>query len=168
MHPNATLLTGFYRAFAARDGDAMAAAYAPDAQFSDPVFPDLRGPEVGAMWKMLCSRATDLRVEASDISADDLTGKAHWEAWYPFTTRGSRHITDPARVTKTGRKVHNVIDATFEFRDGKIAIHRDQFDLWKWAGQALGTPGKLFGWTPIIRNAVRREARKSLAKYVSR
>ena len=49
MHPNAELLTGFYNAFAERDGAAMASAYHPDAQFSDPVFPDLRGPQVGAM-----------------------------------------------------------------------------------------------------------------------
>ena len=38
MHANAELLTGFYRAFAARDGDAMASAYTADAEFSDPVF----------------------------------------------------------------------------------------------------------------------------------
>ena len=105
MHPNATLLTDFYEAFAARDGDAMAAAYAPDAEFSDPVFTDLRGAEVGAMWKMLCSRAADLRIEASGIDASEAGGRAHWEAWYTFT--------------KTGRKVHNVIDAEFEEIDDK-------------------------------------------------
>jgi len=152
MHPNAVLLTGFYNAFAARDGDAMASAYTANADFSDPVFTDLHGKEVGAMWKMLCSRAKDLRVEARDISADDRTGKAHWEAWYTFT--------------KTGRPVHNVIDATFEFRDGKIAVHRDVFDLWRWSGQALGTPGKLLGWSPIIQGAVRRQAKEGLAKYM--
>src|ERR1017187_3759798 len=31
-------LTRFYEAFARRDGDAMAAMYAPDATFEDPVF----------------------------------------------------------------------------------------------------------------------------------
>jgi len=151
-HPNAVLLTGFYNAFAARDGEAMATAYTPDAEFSDPVFTDLQGDEIGAMWKMLCSRATDLRVEASGISADDGDGKAHWEAWYTFT--------------KTGRPVHNVIDATFVFRNGRIAVHHDRFDLWKWAGQALGAPGKLLGWSPIIRGAVRKQARDGLAKYM--
>jgi limonene-1,2-epoxide hydrolase len=154
MHPNAELLTGFYRAFAARDGAAMASAYASEARFSDPVFTDLRGTEVGAMWQMLCSRATDLRVEASGISADDLNGRAHWEAWYTFT--------------KTGRKVHNVIDATFEFRDGKIIAHRDVFDLWRWAGMALGPSGKLLGWTPMVQNAVRKEAKAGLAKYMAK
>ena len=106
MHPNAELLTGFYAAFAAKDGASMATAYAADAQFSDPVFTDLRGSEVGAMWQMLCSRAADLHIEASAITADDENGSAHWEAWYTFS--------------KTGGKVHNVIDATFEFRDGRI------------------------------------------------
>jgi len=153
VHPNAVLLTGFYNAFAARDGDAMATAYASDATFSDPVFTDLRGKEVGAMWKMLCSRATDLRVEARDISADDTTGKAHWEAWYTFT--------------KTGRPVHNVIDATFEFRDGKIARHRDAFDFWRWSSQALGPTGKLLGWSPIIQGPVRKQARAGLEKFLA-
>ena len=150
MHPNATLLTGFYRAFAALDGDAMATAYAPDATFSDPVFVDLKGVEIGAMWRMLCSRATDLRIEASGIEANETSGRAHWEAWYAFS--------------KTGRMVHNVIDAQFEFRDGKIVRHVDRFDFWRWAGMALGPTGKLLGWTPMLRNKVRREARAGLIK----
>lgn len=153
MHPNAELLTGFYGAFAAKDGASMATAYAADARFSDPVFTDLRGPEIGAMWQMLCSRAADLHVEASAITADDQNGSAHWEAWYTFR--------------KTGGKVHNVIDATFLFRDGRIVDHRDVFDFWRWAGMALGTSGKLLGWTPFLRNAVRKEARAGLAKYMA-
>ncbi len=57
----------------------MAACYAPDARFSDPVF-DLAGGEVGAMWSMLCERGRDLRVEWRDVRADDASGAAHWEA----------------------------------------------------------------------------------------
>ena len=78
MHPNAELLTGFYAAFAAKDGEAMATAYHPEATFSDPVFTDLRGTQIGAMWKMLCGRATDLKVQARDIAATDGSGQAHW------------------------------------------------------------------------------------------
>jgi limonene-1,2-epoxide hydrolase len=153
-HPNAELLTGFYRAFAAKDGAAMASAYDPEAQFSDPVFTDLHGKEVGAMWQMLCAGATDLCVEASGIVADDFRGQAHWEARYTFT--------------RTGRKVHNVIDATFEFRDGRIVTHHDEFDFWRWAGMALGPAARLLGWTPFVRNAVRKEARAGLAKYMAK
>ncbi|HVH33578.1 MAG TPA: nuclear transport factor 2 family protein, partial [Tahibacter sp.] len=59
----------FYRAFQRRDGATMAACYTPDATFRDPVFA-LQGERVGAMWRMLCERGKDLRVEFSDVRAD--------------------------------------------------------------------------------------------------
>ena len=49
----------------------MAACYAPDVTFSDPVFPDLRGAQAGAMWRMLTASSTDLRVELLEHEADD-------------------------------------------------------------------------------------------------
>ena len=58
----------FYTAFARRDHQTMAACYAPDAEFGDPVFQDLRGPEVPGMWRMLCERGTDLRIEFSTVT----------------------------------------------------------------------------------------------------
>ena len=68
---NESLIERFYGAFGRRDGAAMAACYAPDATFSDPVFPDLRGEEPGAMWRMLTGRADDLRIELLGHEADD-------------------------------------------------------------------------------------------------
>ena len=47
------LIERFYAAFDRKDGDAMAACYAPGARFSDPVFGELRGEQPGAMWRML-------------------------------------------------------------------------------------------------------------------
>jgi hypothetical protein len=152
LHPNVTLLQGFYNAFNARDGEAMATAYTSEATFSDPVFVGLKGPEIGAMWRMLCGRAADLKVKVTDIEADAFEGAAHWEAWYTFA--------------KTGRAVHNEIDATFEFIDGRIAAHTDRFSFWRWSRQALGVSGLLFGWTPIFRGAVRRQARAGLDKFM--
>ena len=150
-HPNAALLDSFYSAFSKRDGDAMAACYHPEARFSDPVFPDLRGEDIGRMWKMLCERGKDLTLEYSGIEAGDTSGVAHWEADYTFST--------------TGRKVHNIIDARFTFTDGLIATHQDDFGFWRWSRQALGAPGLLLGWTPIVQNKVRAEAAKGLAQY---
>jgi hypothetical protein len=40
----------------------MVACYAPDVEFSDPVFPRLRGEEARAMWRMPVERGQDLRV----------------------------------------------------------------------------------------------------------
>ena len=151
MHPHAALIDRFYKAFAKRDAEAMVACYHKDIRFSDPVFPDLEGPHAGAMWRMLAERATTLEVEHSGVEADDKAGKAHWEARYLFSA--------------TGRNVHNVIDATFEFKDGLIVRHQDRFDLWRWAGMALGMKGKLLGWAPPVQNAIRANARKGLEAF---
>jgi ketosteroid isomerase-like protein len=60
---NRALIERFYAAFDRHDGEAMAACYAPNPRFRDPVFQELRGEEPGAMWRMLTGRAEDLRVE---------------------------------------------------------------------------------------------------------
>ena len=150
-HPNAAAIERFYAAFARLDAETMVASYAPDAHFSDAVFVDLKGEEIFAMWRMLAKRAKDFQLTFRDVVADDATGSAHWEARYLFS--------------KTGRQVHNVIDATFAFSNGKIATHQDRFDLWRWAGMALGAPGKLLGLTPMMKGKIREEARKGLEEF---
>ncbi len=153
-HPNAELITRFYAALGEKNGQAMGDCYADDARFSDPAFQDLDASGVRGMWAMLCSRATDLTVEVSGIEADDTRGKARWIATYTFS--------------KTGRKVRNVIDAEYEFKDGKITRHTDRFDLWRWAGMALGAKGTLLGWTPLVQNAIRKEAMRGLKAFMAR
>ncbi|HEY0782328.1 MAG TPA: nuclear transport factor 2 family protein [Thermoanaerobaculia bacterium] len=154
MHANAALIERFYRAFGARDADGVVACYHPDVQFSDPVFPDLRGDRARAMWRLLILRGKDLRVEARDFVADDATGSAHWDAWYTFSA--------------TGRPVHNSIDARFTFRDGLIHTHRDTFDLWRWAAQALGAKGSLLGWSGFVQGAIRKQAARALDDFVAK
>ncbi|MEA2329951.1 MAG: hypothetical protein QOH58_89 [Thermoleophilaceae bacterium] len=151
---NGRLIETFYDAFARKDGDAMAACYAPDARFSDPVFQELRGTEPGAMWRMLTRRAEDLRIELVDHAADESTGSAHWLADYTFT--------------QTGRPVHNDVTASFRFADGMIAEHDDSFDFHRWTRQALGPPGLLLGWSPLVQGPVRRKARAGLDEFMGR
>jgi uncharacterized protein len=148
---NESLIERFYGAFAQRDGVGMAACYAPDVKFSDPVFPDLSGDEAGAMWRMLTGRASDLRIELLEHGADEGRGWAHWRAHYTFT--------------QTGRPVVNDVRASFRFDGGLIAEHRDEFDFHGWARQALGPTGLLLGWTPLLRAAVRRRARAGLDEF---
>ena len=148
---NHELLQGFYAAFAAKDGATMAAAYAPGATFSDPVFVGLKDGEPGDMWKMLTSRSQDLALELVSCQADETTGTARWIATYTFA--------------QTGRKVVNDVRSSFRFEGGLIADQRDEFDFHRWASQALGLSGTLLGGTPIIRNAVRRKARAGLDAY---
>ena len=161
-----------YAAFARLDGDAMQACYAPSARFDDEVF-SLNGPrEIGGMWRMLteATKAKGLahwKLDVSGISASSGasssaggttgrgTGRAHWQAHYLFSA--------------TGRQVLNKIDAEFEFDSaGLIHRHRDRFDFWLWARQALGMPGLLLGWTPFLRNKVRAQAAANLKRFLDK
>ena len=116
-----------------RRGDELAATLT-DAHFQDPAFGDLNGPEVGAMWRMLTSRATDLEIELASHDASETTGSANWIARYTFGA--------------TGRHVVNDVRATFRFSDGLITDHVDEFDFRRWARQALGIRGVLIGAGP--------------------
>ncbi len=153
-HPNASLIERFYSSLSAKDGIAMTNCYAADATFEDPAFGELDAQGAGAMWRMLTSRTGDLTVDVSEITADEETGCARWIARYTFT--------------QTGRPVVNDIRASFRFTDGLIAQHRDRFDWWRWARQALGPPGVLLGWNPLFHNAVRNKARGALSEFRDR
>jgi ketosteroid isomerase-like protein len=151
---NESLIERFYRAFDERDGETMAACYAPDVRFSDPVFPDLRGAEAGAMWRMLTGQARDLRIELLEREADGERGSARWRAHYTFT--------------QTGRRVVNDVRASFGFADGLIVRHTDEFSFHRWARQALGPTGLVLGWTPLVKAAVRRRGRAGLDEFLAR
>jgi ketosteroid isomerase-like protein len=160
MHPNQATIERFYAAFAQLDTEGMARCYAEDATFDDEAF-SLKGKrEVVGMWRMLCdaTRAKNRdawRLAYRDAQADASTGTAHWDAWYRFGA--------------TGRMVHNSIAAEFQFGpQGLIKVHQDSFDFWRWSRQALGTPGLLLGWTPLLRGKVRRQAGCNLRKFLER
>lgn len=154
MSIETALIERFYTAFQQKDWATMAACYHPEVQFSDPAFPDLRGPEPGAMWRMLLESATSLEISYRDVVGEGGRGGCHWEARYPFS--------------QTGRQVLNRIDASFEFKDGLIYRHRDVFDFWAWSRMALGLPGLLLGWSPFLRNKVQRTAGGRLQRFIDK
>lgn len=149
--PNAALIQRFYEAFQRSDAEAMAACYAPDVQFSDPVFGVLRGAEAADMWRMLISHAAEFSLTFSDIRTIGQTATANWVATYRFS--------------QTGRKVVNHINSRFAIRDGLIFEHHDNFSLWSWSRQALGLKGLLLGGTSLVKNKVRAQAVKGLRAY---
>jgi hypothetical protein len=151
MHPNELVINKFYTAFQKLDAEEMESYYSSDVQFSDPVFTNLIDIEVIDMWRMLCSKAQNFSLTFDGVRADDKMGQAHWIATYTFSL--------------TGKTIVNDIYANFIFENGKITIHRDQFDLWKWAEQAFGIKGLLLGWTPFMQNAIRAQATKSLKTF---
>jgi len=150
---NKELIDKFYSAFQNIDSETMGSCYHPDVVFTDPAFGTLNGDRAKAMWKMLCISGKDLKVIYNNVSSDDNTGSAHWEADYTFS--------------KTGRKVHNEIDAQFKFKDGLIIEHTDDFNLRKWAGQALGFKGKLLGGTAFFRKKLHGQTNHTLSKFIA-
>jgi uncharacterized protein len=148
---NRETIRRFYEAFGQCNGAAMTACYAPDAHFCDPAFGDLEGAKVGAMWRMLTGRATDLRVELPEYDADEKTGTAHWIARYTFST---------------GRPVVNDIQAKFRFADDLIVDHVDDFDFRRWARQALGPTGNLVALLPPLRSKARAKALDQLEAFM--
>ena len=147
------IIENFYKAFQELDAEKMGSYYHDSATFNDPAFQNLDAQQVRAMWKMLIERSKgNLKIDFHSLIADDVFGECIWEAQYPFS--------------KTGNQVHNVIHASMKFKDGFIIEHNDHFNFWRWSSMALGTPGRLLGWTPFLKAKVRRTAMKSLQDYM--
>lgn len=158
-HANAELLKKFYSAFANLDAGTMASCYHENAFFQDPAFTLDGKKEVVGMWTMLCTAVKEKgrdvwRLDFSDVEADGVQGKAHWEPRYRFSA--------------TGRMVHNIVDGKFTFKDGLIITHHDYFDFWRWSKQALGTPGTLLGWSSFLKRKVRNQAAANLAAFMTK
>ncbi len=146
------VVQSFYDAFVVKDGEKMASCYHSDIVFEDPAFGELKGDRAGDMWRMLCERGKDLKITYEIESVTEDSASVHWVADYSFG--------------KDKRPVHNQIKADLRFKDGLIIDHRDQFDLHRWASQALGWKGKLLGGTAFIRNQIRKQSNQALDRYV--
>ena len=155
MSENENTITKFYTAFNNADSSKMCECYHFNVQFRDPAFGLLKGNDVCQMWKMLVERGKgDIKIEFSDIKATQNRGSARWIATYNFS--------------KTNRKVVNEIQAHFQFQDGLIIKHTDDFDIWKWAKQAFGFTGFMLGWTGFMQKKIQQQALLSLKKYMEK
>ena len=148
MHPNAALLQRLFRALDRHDHQTMASCYHPDATFRDIAF-DLRGKrQIHSMWHMICEG--DIRTSFKIDEVDDRTA---------FVT-----VVDDYTFRAKGRKVHNVIQSRFRFKDGSIVEQQDSCDTRKWASMAIGgVGGFLAGRISLLRVA---KARRTLDTFI--
>lgn len=150
---NQQIIEKFYQSFADGNATDMIECYHQEIEFEDPAFGKLKGKEAKAMWEMLLSRKDAAPIiQFSDIKANEQNGSATWIATYNYG--------------KQKRKVVNHISAKFEFSDGKIIRHTDNFDVWKWSRQALGISGLLLGWSSFMRNKIQKTTNQLLKKYM--
>ena len=147
------IIEKFYSAFNNLDAETMASCYHDQIVFEDPAFGVLKEDRAKNMWRMLCDsqKNNNFKITYSNITVSDDKGSASWEAFYTFS--------------KTGRKVHNIIQANFEFKDGKIIKHTDTFNLYKWSKQALGIKGLLLGHTKYFRGKLILQTNRLLDKF---
>lgn len=150
---NTAQIEKFYTCFQNLDYEGMNSCYSDDIVFNDPVFGLLRGDEAKYMWEMLCKNAKDFSLSFSNIHQEDEEySTCNWIARYTFS--------------KTGKRVVNNIKAFMRFKDGKIIEHSDAFKVSRWAAQALGWKGELFGWTGFMKRKIQKNARASLVKFI--
>lgn len=153
MNSNEQLIHRFYTAFQNRDFKTMQACYAEDATFEDPAFGQLNASEVKAMWEMLLKADSGLRIEYNSVNVSGNIGSARWIARYRFSA--------------SGRQVINRVHAEFSFEQGRIKTHRDHFNFYTWARQALGLTGWLLGLTPFLKRKVRTKALGNLQRFIT-
>ena len=149
------IIDQFYTAFRNGAIESMLACYHEQVQFEDPAFGKLNAEQARAMWTMLLQRGKgNVKIEHFNITTEEDTGSAEWIARYPFG--------------KNQRPVVNHIKAQFKFENQKIINHHDHFDIWKWSSQALGLPGKLFGWTPFMKKQIQKQSLHLLQDFQHR
>ncbi|MEM6644238.1 MAG: nuclear transport factor 2 family protein [Bacteroidota bacterium] len=154
MTEAASIVHRFYDALKAKDFKTIENLYHEQVVFNDPVFSHLNHRSVLAMWKMLLENDNSLFIEYHSVKIDRQVATCIWEARYNFS--------------KKQLPVHNVIHTKMILKDERILKHTDSFALWKWSKMALGFPGKLFGWTPLMQNRIRSTARRALEKYMQK
>ncbi len=148
---NKKLVTQFYYAFANAKPESMVICYADNIIFKDPAFGELKGERAKNMWRFILAKNKNIKITATDIFVSENSGTAKWKAEYQYG--------------KNKRKVTNNILATFEFKDGKIAKHTDDFNLHDWSKQALGLKGLLLGWTPYFKKKLQTEVHARLDDF---
>lgn len=151
---NKQLIINFYEAFKQVNAEGMVACYHNEIEFEDPAFGKLKSNDAKNMWKMLLSRNSNIDVTFSNVQVTENKGTANWKAIYFYGPKK--------------RKVINNIQASFEFKDGKISKHTDVFSMWKWSRQALGFKGLLLGWTPFLKNKVQGLTNKLLNDFTQK
>lgn len=156
MSQHTDIVNKFYTAFQQGDYKTMQAIYHPEIEFSDEVFPLLKGNEAKAMWHMLVEGGKDsgLKITFKNVNAVDDYVECDWEANY--------------RLSLTGRTVYNKIHARFWFKEGKIVRHIDQFDFYRWTRMAFGFKGWVFGWTPFFRSKVQQTVHRRLKSFIEK
>ncbi|MGJ5640632.1 nuclear transport factor 2 family protein [Formosa sp. S-31] len=150
------LIISFYTAFNNLNPEGMVACYHPEVTFHDPAFGTLKGERAKNMWRMLCKsqQGKAFKVQYSNIKVEGNEGSCDWNVSYIFG--------------KPEKQVVNRVHAVFEFKDGLIYKHTDEFDLHKWAKLAMGFKGSLLGGTAYFKTKFQYKTNAKLDAFIKK
>ncbi|MCL4748137.1 MAG: nuclear transport factor 2 family protein, partial [Burkholderiaceae bacterium] len=118
------LVRRYFDALARLDGEAMTRCLHPMVSYSDPVFADLRGDDVGWRWRLMARGAADMHLAYDIVWGDAHKAQVQWLARYRFA--GSH------------RQVSNQVCTTLTFWDGTIVRQIDEYDFPRWSRSSAG------------------------------
>lgn len=153
-------LERFFDALRRCDKAALRDCCSPGLRFDDPLI-SITGRDDRLDWCTLLWTPCDgdgqriWHLELDDVHTRGPLGTARWNLRY--------------RYTPTGRLIELAVTSQFTFDpDGSITAQRDSFDFWRWSRQAHGLLGLLLGWTPLLWDQARDQARVSLEDHQRR
>ncbi len=144
----------FIDSLSRRDVAALQAGYHAQASLSDPLHPDLRGPQVGCLWRWRLHRCEGWDVRALTWAGDERKARLRWQVDWRLRERGGRGRT--------------TIDTTFTFWDDLIVRQVDEYPVWPQLGRCQGLTGWALGWLPAWQGRSRRVLAGRLAEFAER
>ena len=137
----------FYAALNAKDLLTLRSLYHPKAEYNDEIF-SLNYKEILALWYSSMQPEMELVAEVHSIDQQKESIVTHWTISYTIASINKRITLD-----EVGR---------FEFQDGLIIRHTDEYSFYRWCAQAFGVAGMLASWSKWLRKKVRNQAYSSI------
>lgn len=153
----AQALERFFDAMQRCDTEALRTSYHPALRFDDPLISTTsvgdRLDWCGMLWSPRDADGQRIwQLELEEVRTRGALATARWNLRY--------------RYTPTKRLIDQALHSHFSFdADGRITTQRDSFDFWRWSRQAHGLLGLLLGWTPLMWDQAREQARASLEDH---
>jgi len=149
---NEILIRDFFTAMAEKDFKKMNQCYSPEVIYYNPICDLLKEESVFARWEVECKSRKDLQLSFDPVVAlDEDYFTCKFEMKYTFMP--------------TGKYIRQVSTAHMKIFDGKIIEHSDAFSVHRWAMQAYGFTGWIFGWNRFYQQSIKNAFRKTLIDF---
>jgi hypothetical protein len=139
---------------ASHDAGLLLSVYHPQASYTDPVHPDIRGARLGWLIRYRLAHFEHLQGEPLWIRGDERKGQMQWRL--SWRRRGA---TGQGRLT---------LLTTFSFWEDAIVRQVDEFQPWACLRQTRGLSGLALGWLPGRLSTEQRRAAAGLDRFIQR